>query len=113
MSPIRTWRSCLVRLKRQIQESEVKRVILCHLIHEQSNKQQKGNANEKQDKKLEGELKQLACHFVNLAGAMDKIVNAEGEQDRPVVDLHIDTQRYGIVETLGWLLVMAFLARKD
>ena len=35
-------------------------------------------------------------------------------KEPPVLELHAEEgQRYGLVETMGWLLVMAFLARKD
>ena len=41
-----------------------------------------------------------------------EIRRAKGEKLRISMELHDDMLRYGLVETLGWLLVMAFLARE-
>jgi CRISPR-associated protein Cmr2 len=33
--------------------------------------------------------------------------------EKKSVELHSSSRRYGLVEVLGWLLVMLFLARKE
>jgi hypothetical protein len=37
----------------------------------------------------------------------------EDEAPAKSVELHASGRRYGLVEVLGWLLVMVFLARKE
>jgi CRISPR-associated protein Cmr2 len=88
----------LVELDPCTQKSEIKRVFSRQLNEGKKSAEQ------------EAHLKQLAEYVVDLAKAMDG-----GASDRASMEvtLHADTQRYGLVETLGWLLVMAFLARKD
>jgi CRISPR-associated protein Cmr2 len=54
----------------------------------------------------------LAKHIVELANAMDSDEKYKHDTTRSA-ELHSDELRYGLVEVLGWLLVMAFLARKD
>ncbi len=89
--------SILVGLERAAQESEIKRVLLRQL----SEKHRTEDA-------YKTEMKQRAEQLVLLAAQMDEV----NTQDKAVA-LHVDKVRYGLVETLGWLLVMAFLARKD
>jgi len=83
--------------------SEIKRVLL-----RQRNQENKQSFTDK-------EAKQLAHRLCNLADAMDK-------DDRHIqtekvnlmsTELHSEERRFGLVEVFGWLLVMAFLARKE
>lgn len=55
-------------------------------------------------------VKTYASHLARLAVLMNP---PQDDDDLPTVELHEeDRKRYGLVEVLGWLLVMAFLARK-
>ncbi len=91
----------LVGLPLEAQASEVKRVLLrqLNLSHQ----------SEKQSKDLKQEMIELAGHIAALAKAMDK----ENSTEPRTTELHALQLRYGLVEICGWLLVMAFLARKD
>ncbi|HEV2659880.1 MAG TPA: hypothetical protein VGU68_04730, partial [Ktedonobacteraceae bacterium] len=53
----------------------------------------------------------LAQRLVELATAMDKGQAVKGL--RRAVELHAPGPRYGLVEVLGWLLVMNFIARRE
>ncbi len=88
----------LVHLEREAQQSEVKRV-----LRRQRNPILK-------EKFPDEELERKASNLVELAKAMDEPVH-EGQQLS--VELHASGRRYGLVEVLGWLLVMLFLARKE
>ena len=60
------------------------------------------------------EVDQYAWYLTRLAAAIDAdeyphLRNGELKS----VELHADSRRYGLVEVLGWLLVMVFLARKE
>jgi CRISPR-associated protein Cmr2 len=90
--------SILVGLDSSAQKSEIKRVLLRQLSEGKKNTER------------EERLKQLAGYVVDLAKAMDDQVSDGASLE---VELHADSRRYGLVETLGWLLVMVFLARKD
>lgn len=62
----------------------------------------------------DSELHTYAWHLTRLAAAMDADEYPRLEDEElPAVELHADKRRYGLVEVLGWLLVMAFLARKE
>ncbi len=92
----------LVHLKPEAQQSEVKRV-----LRRQRNPILK-------EKFPDEELERKAGSLVELAQAMDgqefpKL--PEGQQLS--VELHASSRRYGLVEVLGWLLVMLFLTRKE
>jgi len=92
----------LVRLEKEAQASEVKRVL-------------SRQYNEKRENKLTVtaiSIPTLARHLVELANAMDNDEKRKHDTTRSV-ELHSDKRRYGLVEMLGWLLVAAFLARKD
>jgi len=91
----------LVGLPPQAQASEVKRVLLRQLTLSRQ--------SEKQQKDLKEEMVVLAGHIAALAEAMD----AENSAEPMTTELHTLQRRYGLVEVFGWLLVMAFLARKD
>ncbi len=91
----------LVKLEKDAQQSEIRRVLL----------RQSGNGKQKELAQKE-EIKRLSEHLVNLAVAMD--IDDRRKQDTTrSVELHSNERRYGLVEALGWLLVAAFLARKD
>ena len=86
------------------QASEIKRVL-------------RRQRDEKKKHQLpDEEIQILAEHMVDLAAMMDNETDErhKGESNfEKSVYLHEDKPRYGLVETLGWLLVMAFLTRKD
>lgn len=91
----------LVQLGKEAQQSEIKRVLLRQRI--------------KDDEKLfsKEDTQILARHLAELAAAMDMDVSPTIEKDKEKSsELHAETRRYGLVEVLGWLLVMNFLARK-
>ena len=95
----------LVGLSEDAQASEIKRV-----LQRQYDKERDKQYENKAD------IPGLAKHIAKLAKAMDDDVRKRHTTDKELeiaVELHSDETRYGIVETLGWLLVMAFLARKD
>ena len=83
--------------------SEIKRVLLRQ--RNQENKQ--GFTDE--------EAKQLAQRLCNLADAIDKDDrHLKTEKEKLMsTELHSEERRFGLVEVFGWLLVMAFLARKE
>jgi CRISPR-associated protein Cmr2 len=91
----------LVKLEKGAQQSEVKRILL---------RQSSGGKQKESDNKEE--IVQLAGHLANLAEAMDNDEKRKHDTIR-LVELHSDKRRYGLVEVLGWLLVAAFLARKE
>jgi len=88
----------LVKLEQKAQQSEIKRVFV-------------RQSSDSKLKKLD-EIERLSEHLVNLAVAMDNDDKRKQDITRSV-ELHSDKRRYGLVEVLGWLLVAAFLARKD
>lgn len=83
--------------------SEIKRVLL-----RQRNQENKESFPDE-------EAKQLAQHLCDLADAMDKDNRhpQTGKLEPMSTELHSEERRYGLVEVFGWLLVMAFLARKE
>jgi CRISPR-associated protein Cmr2 len=90
-------------------ESEIKRVL------------KRQRASSKVNDFKDDELARYAWYIVRLAEAMD-VAREEEEQKKaeeerrkgpPSTELYKDEWRYGLVEVLGWLLVMAFLARKE
>ncbi len=94
--------SALVRLEKEAQVSEIKRVL-------------SRQYDEKQENKLSVtaiSIPTLARHLVELANAMDNDKKRKHDTTRSV-ELHSDKRRYGLIEMLGWLLVAVFLARKD
>jgi len=93
----------LVGLEEKAQQSEIRRVL-----------QRQFDKDKASELKSEDELALLAVHLVDLAEVMDSDQrDAEGKKRRMAVELHSDERRYGLIEVLGWLLVMAFLTRKD
>jgi hypothetical protein len=44
---------------------------------------------------------------------MDASDVGDDDQCSWAVELHAEQRRYGLVEVLGWLLVVAFLSRKE
>ncbi len=95
----------LVALPIEAQSSEVKRVLL----------RQRNPA--KKEQLPDDEIHHKAAYLVKLAEAM----NTAKQEEQPAshkklefsVELHSEGRRYGLVEVLGWLLVMLFLARKE
>jgi len=83
------------------QQSEIKRV-----LHRQRNSSKAGKLPDEQ-------IEHLAWQLVHLAAAMDTDERPSIDEYGKAVELHSEKRRYGLVEVLGWLLVMAFLARKD
>jgi hypothetical protein len=89
-------------LERDAQQSEIKRVL----------QRQRNPAFE--ESFSNGEIADKAECLVKLAEAMDEDDDPHREDQAELsVELHSDDRRYGLVEVLGWLLVMAFLARKE
>jgi len=83
-------------------QSEIKRIL----------KRQRDNRREADFPDIE--VDQYAWYLTRLAAAIDADDYPHlGEGELKSVELHSDKRRYGFVEVLGWLLVMAFLARKD
>jgi CRISPR-associated protein Cmr2 len=88
----------LIGLSEEAQISEIKRV----LRRQWSDTQKKDYPD--------SEAGTLAQRLYALANKMD---STHISTDKKTVELHSDKLRYGLVETFGWLLVMAFLARKE
>ncbi len=61
----------------------------------------------------DNEVHTYAWYLTRLAAAMDDEYPQQADGQLKSVELHADYRRYGLVEVLGWLLVMAFLARKE
>jgi CRISPR-associated protein Cmr2 len=60
------------------------------------------------------EVNTYAGSLARLAAAMDADKDPGLDTgELPAVDLNADKRRYGLVEVLGWLLMMVFLARKE
>lgn len=92
----------LVGLKRDAQQSEVKRIL----------RRQRNPALE--DHLPDDVIHRKAEQLVKLAQAMDEAKHPIlKEKQGLAVELHSDSRRYGLVEVLGWLLVMLFLTRKE
>ncbi len=96
-------------LTKEAQASEIKRV----LIRQTNTNKQKPFS--KEDAALQ------AHYIVELANAMDVTADKEYQKNHPdkehketkSAELHSTQRRYGLVEVLGWLLVMNFLTRKE
>lgn len=96
--------STLVRLHPDARKSEVKRVLI----------RQWNRLNGESLDVIERNATSLANKVVKLADKMDE-VELEGarEDAEKSTELHEENRRrYGLVEVLGWLLVMVFLTRK-
>jgi len=91
----------LIGLVPEARVSEVKRVLL------------RQRDTKKKDLLSDVEVAQLASSVVALATAMDVTMDRENEDTYRSTELHSDELHYGLIETLGWLLVMVFLARKE
>ena len=83
------------------QVSEIKRV----LLRQRDTKQADLLPNK--------QVAQLAENVVAVAAAMDAATYREHEDKSRSIELQADKLRRGLIETLGWLLVMVFLARKE
>lgn len=115
--------AALVGLPIPAQRSEIRRVLERQLNEPLNERQLEcliGKVDQQLSEKQRAErivqkITSLAEQIVALAAAMDEqleIRRARGERIALSMELHDDTLRYGLVETLGWLLVMAFLARQ-
>lgn len=88
--------------KSSAMQSEIKRVL----------KRQRDPA--RKDDFPDSTISDYAWHLTRLAAAMDADDHLHREEGGlPSVELHANKRRYGLIEVLGWLLVMAFLARKE
>ena len=89
-------------IKYDARASEIKRVLL-----RQRNQENKQNFTDE-------EAKQLAQRLCNLADAMDKDDRHLQTEKGMLMstELHSEERPFGLVEVFGWLLVMAFLARR-
>ncbi|MFL5624349.1 MAG: type III-B CRISPR-associated protein Cas10/Cmr2 [Ktedonobacteraceae bacterium] len=111
----------LVWLAPETQESEVKRVLLRQKIKQRDGEQfvSANIGNSQEDKPpSDEEIGKLAEYIQKLATKMNEdhlpLINPEtNERESRAVDLHSEKIRHGLVEVLGWLLAMAFLARKE
>lgn len=95
----------LVGLSEEAQVSEMKRIFLRQYDKERARQ------NEEKAKPSE-----LAERLIALAKAMNEDARQQHSFDEQVhlaVELQADKRRHGLVETLGWLQVMVFLARKE
>jgi len=86
----------LVKLEQDAQIGEIRRVLLRQL-------------NDKKKDERSDEMSHLASRLVHLAEALDR----EHDFTDRSTELEDDEPRYGLVEVLGWLLVMVFLTRKE
>lgn len=91
----------LVWLESEAQISEIRRVL------------QRQRISEKKSELSDGEIGDLASHLILLAEAMDIEHDYKDESRNKSTELDVDKPRYGLIEVLGWLLVMVFLARKE
>ncbi len=93
----------LVSLNKEVQQGEIKRVL-----------QRQYDRNKASKLRNENELTALAVDLAGLAAAMDADKKPSLEEiQKKSVELHSSNRRYGLVEVLGWLLLMVFLARKE
>ncbi len=115
----------LISLDNEAQESEIRRVL-------------RRQRSESKEDKLPDEMKlsnmkitELTKQLVAIAEAMNKDEKSDDQTEKKGEDsngeqpanknkkrklafeLHSDKRRHGLVEVLGWLLVMVFLARKE
>jgi CRISPR-associated protein Cmr2 len=115
--------SALLGLQIPAQRSEIRRVLTRQLNEHLDDQQLKlliGEVDQQLSKEQKAERiakknASLAEQIVALAAAMDQemeIRRTRGEKMHISMELSDDTLRCGLVETLGWLLVMAFLARE-
>ncbi len=101
----------LVWLDRKAQASEIKRI-----LKRQRSDSKKDELPDKGDKegKKKG-LEELATYLIDLATAMDRQTDEKHKNEKEFkksTELHSEKPRYGLIEVLGWLLVIEFLARK-
>jgi len=95
--------SALVNLEIAAQRSEIRRVLL----------RQRNPAEEIKKLLPDDEVKDLAGYIAQLGAAIDGKSRIANSNEELSTDLHSDKRRYGLVEALGWLLVIAFLAREE
>ncbi len=93
----------LVWLDKDIQSSEIKRILKRH------------RSESKKDDLPDVTIQKLARNLSNLAAAMDRVMDQKHKNDKEFkksTELHSEMPRFGLIEVLGWLLVIEFLARK-
>jgi CRISPR-associated protein Cmr2 len=94
----------LIGLEQEALAAEIRRILKRQL--------KLATKDQTRQEELQKEVGQLAADIADLACRMD----GDGSQEnrsRRATDLQDSGPRAGIVETSGWLLVMAFLARKE
>ncbi|MBV9713470.1 MAG: type III-B CRISPR-associated protein Cas10/Cmr2 [Ktedonobacteraceae bacterium] len=89
----------LIALDQQAQQSEITRIL-------------------QRQPSLDGQpsqefIRSLAHQMTELAHAMDNDEQHPSRQGLFAVELHAEERRYGLIEIIGWLLVLLFLARKE
>lgn len=119
--------SALIGMERSAQRSEIGRVLKRQLTEHLTIEQQilligqielSGNEQliaEEKEQRITKKIAALADQVVALAEAMDREWEAKAAKEKELhlsVELRDDALRYGLVEILGWLLVMAFLAKE-
>ncbi len=87
----------LIALEPRAQQSEIMRI----LQH-----QQDGHLSKQC-------IRSLAQQMTELAQAMDHDEQRPSQQLPFALELHAEERRYGLIEIIGWLLVLLFLARKE
>ncbi len=89
----------LIALKQEAQQSEIARI----LYHQPAS-----------DEHLSlGRIRSLALQITELAHAIDNDEQRPPGQEPFAIELHAEGRRYGLIEIIGWLLVLLFLARKE
>ncbi len=120
--------AALAGLDREAQQSEITRVLLRQIAADSYKQLLPANArytslleeaklDEKDEKgRIKLLLKQVAASIVTLAAHMNVATESQlswNDASTYALELHSERPRHGLVEICGWLLVMAFLARKD
>lgn len=89
----------LIALNQKAQQSEIVRLLQRQHIPDEQLSQQ--------------HIQSLAQQITELAQAMDHDELRLSQQQPFAVELHAEERRYGLIEIIGWLLVLLFLARKE
>ncbi len=89
----------LIALEHSAQQSEITRILQHH-------------RTTTEEKLSPQQIRFLAQQITELAYAMDN--DALDSSSKPfAVELHAEERRYGLIEIIGWLLALLFLARKE
>ncbi len=89
----------LIALHQQAQQSEITRLL-------QHQRTPEGQLSLQR-------IRSLAQQITELAYAIDNDTQRPSGQEPFAVELHAEERRYGLIEIIGWLLVLLFLARKE